>query len=276
MNSGRGAGSGVNPRRGRSTSWMKVSIAPRRSRDTGACLQARFPSSCFVEAEGKNTIGNSLNMGSLLCAINCRKSCCDGLRHRTALFNPRARDCATATKSFNVVVRPGSIFTPCSPFLRGSCVHVDEQTGEDRLMRGLAKMRELDLRLARTTQRARELKIMARVAAEQAERAAAGVAATGNEVETISTSLCVKFAVEKHALDESAFLSPALYYCVPRLARTPSSENSTTAPGKMTGAVQQGCARSGRKLVLQAEFRSAVTVVVTAAETDKQDGAGLS
>ena len=43
-------------------------------------------------------------------------------------------------------------------------------------MRGLAKMRELDLRLARTTERARELKIMARQAAEQAERAAVGVA----------------------------------------------------------------------------------------------------
>lgn len=37
-------------------------------------------------------------------------------------------------------------------------------------------MRELDLRLARTTERARELKIMARQAAEQAERAAVGVA----------------------------------------------------------------------------------------------------
>ncbi len=49
-------------------------------------------------------------------------------------------------------------------------------------MRGLAKMRELDLRLARTTQRARELKVMARVATEQAERAAAGVADTRNEV----------------------------------------------------------------------------------------------
>lgn len=39
-------------------------------------------------------------------------------------------------------------------------------------MHGLAKMRELDLRLARTTQRARELRRMARDAAEEAERAA--------------------------------------------------------------------------------------------------------
>ena len=61
-------------------------------------------------------------------------------------------------------------------------VGTDEQTGEDRLMRGLAKMRELDLRLARTSERARELKVMARVAAQQAERAAAGVATTGNKV----------------------------------------------------------------------------------------------
>lgn len=38
-------------------------------------------------------------------------------------------------------------------------------------------MRELDLRLARTTERARELKTMARHAAEQAERAAASVTA---------------------------------------------------------------------------------------------------
>lgn len=40
-------------------------------------------------------------------------------------------------------------------------------------MRGLAKMRELDVRLARVTGRARELKLMAREAAEQAEQAAA-------------------------------------------------------------------------------------------------------
>lgn len=39
-------------------------------------------------------------------------------------------------------------------------------------MHGLAKMRELDLRLARTTQKARELRRMARDAAEEAERAA--------------------------------------------------------------------------------------------------------
>lgn len=52
--------------------------------------------------------------------------------------------------------------------------HPDEQTGEDRLMHGLAKMRELDLRLARTTQKARELRRMARDAAEEAERAAGG------------------------------------------------------------------------------------------------------
>lgn len=56
-------------------------------------------------------------------------------------------------------------------------VRVDEQTGEDRVLRGLAKMRELDLRLARTTERARELKTMARHAAEQAEWAAAGATA---------------------------------------------------------------------------------------------------
>eukprot|EP00752_Nemacystus_decipiens_P012095 g10722.t1 len=60
-------------------------------------------------------------------------------------------------------------------FSRYKGMFADEQTGEDRVMRGLAKMRELDLRLARTTGRARELKIMARQAAEQAERAAVGV-----------------------------------------------------------------------------------------------------
>eukprot|EP00903_Cladosiphon_okamuranus_P008368 g8046.t1 len=60
-------------------------------------------------------------------------------------------------------------------FSRYRGMFADEQTGEDRVMRGLAKMRELDLRLARTTERARELKIMAHQAAEQAERAAARV-----------------------------------------------------------------------------------------------------
>lgn len=50
-------------------------------------------------------------------------------------------------------------------------------------MRGLAKMRELDVRLARVTGRARELKLMAREAAEQAERAAAvGIATSKGEV----------------------------------------------------------------------------------------------
>lgn len=39
-------------------------------------------------------------------------------------------------------------------------------------MHGLAKMRELDLRLARTIQKARDLRRMARDAAEEAERAA--------------------------------------------------------------------------------------------------------
>lgn len=50
-------------------------------------------------------------------------------------------------------------------------VVVDEQTGEYRLLRGLAKMRELDLRLARATQRARELVRKARETAEDTERA---------------------------------------------------------------------------------------------------------
>lgn len=60
-------------------------------------------------------------------------------------------------------------------------VLVDEETGQDRFMRGLAKMRELDLRLARTTERARELKLMAQ---DAAERAAAGIfTTTGNEVQ---------------------------------------------------------------------------------------------
>ncbi|CAM9541704.1 unnamed protein product [Ectocarpus fasciculatus] len=58
-------------------------------------------------------------------------------------------------------------------FSRYRGMFAEEQTGEDRLMRGLAKMRELDLRLARVTGRARDLKLMAREAAEQAERAAA-------------------------------------------------------------------------------------------------------
>lgn len=51
-------------------------------------------------------------------------------------------------------------------------LHPEAQTGEERLMLGLAKMRELDLRLARTTERARGIKRSARNAAEQAERAA--------------------------------------------------------------------------------------------------------
>lgn len=81
-------------------------------------------------------------------------------------------------------------------------VRVDEETGEDRVMRGLAKMRELDLRLARTTARARGLKIMARQAAEKAERAAAGVA-TENKVrnrsilDRLGTSLSRTFDVEE-------------------------------------------------------------------------------
>lgn len=48
-------------------------------------------------------------------------------------------------------------------------------------MRGLAKMRELDLRLARTTERARELKLMAQEAAEQA----AGMFTTRDEVQNV-------------------------------------------------------------------------------------------
>lgn len=62
-------------------------------------------------------------------------------------------------------------------------------------------MRELDLRLARTTERARELKIMARQAAEQAERAAAGVA-TENKVrhrntrDRVGTSVLRACAIE--------------------------------------------------------------------------------
>lgn len=43
-------------------------------------------------------------------------------------------------------------------------------------------MRELDLRLARTTERARELKLMAQ---DAAERAAAGIFSTGNEVKNV-------------------------------------------------------------------------------------------
>lgn len=68
------------------------------------------------------------------------------------------------------------------PFDMPFVVLVDEETGQDRFMRGLAKMRELDLRLARTTERARELKLMAQDAAEQA---AAGMFTTGNEVQTV-------------------------------------------------------------------------------------------
>lgn len=45
-------------------------------------------------------------------------------------------------------------------------------------------MRELDLRLARVTGRARELKLLARDATEQAERAAMGVASSTIEVNT--------------------------------------------------------------------------------------------
>ncbi|CAM9747386.1 unnamed protein product [Hapterophycus canaliculatus] len=66
-------------------------------------------------------------------------------------------------------------------FSRYRGMFADEQTEEDRFMRGLAKMRELDLRLARVTGRARELKLVARDAAEQAERAAMGVASSINE-----------------------------------------------------------------------------------------------
>lgn len=62
------------------------------------------------------------------------------------------------------------------------CSFPDEQTGEHRLMRGMAKMRELDIRLARITQRARDLRLQAREAGEEAERAAGTV--TGAEVKT--------------------------------------------------------------------------------------------
>lgn len=41
-------------------------------------------------------------------------------------------------------------------------------------MRGLAKMKELDIRLEKATERARELRKMARDAMEEAERAAGG------------------------------------------------------------------------------------------------------
>ncbi|CAM9571414.1 unnamed protein product, partial [Scytosiphon promiscuus] len=66
-------------------------------------------------------------------------------------------------------------------FSRYRGMFADEQTGQDRFMRGLAKMKELDLRLARVTGRARELKLQARDAAEQAELAAVGVTSYINE-----------------------------------------------------------------------------------------------
>lgn len=71
-------------------------------------------------------------------------------------------------------VRPPSLVRSYRP---------DEQTGEHRLMRGMAKMRELDIRLARTTQRARDLRLLARDAQDEAERAAGKLA--GEEVKTL-------------------------------------------------------------------------------------------
>lgn len=103
----------------------------------------------------------------------CSSSCVEELI-------PRCNRCKFTDQGWCSVERVPS---PCDAYvhLHPSRFRVDEQTGEDRVMRGLAKMRELDLRLARTTERARELKIMARQAAEQAERAAADVE-TDNKV----------------------------------------------------------------------------------------------
>ena len=56
-------------------------------------------------------------------------------------------------------------------------------------MRGMAKMRELDIRLARTTQRARDLRLQAREAGERAERAVGTV--TGAEVKKLACILVV-------------------------------------------------------------------------------------
>lgn len=97
---------------------------------------------------------------------------------------PRCNGCATTYRSRWIFILAPLVGPRAC--LHPSRVRVDQQTGEDRVMRGLAKMRELDLRLARTTERARELKILARHAAEQAERAAAGVP-TEKKVRNIST-----------------------------------------------------------------------------------------
>lgn len=67
-------------------------------------------------------------------------------------------------------------------------------------MRGLAKIRELDLRLARTTEKARNLRLMAREAAEQAKLVAS--VATGAEVKTSTAGpvLFVERVERKHVL----------------------------------------------------------------------------
>ncbi|CAM9348328.1 unnamed protein product [Ectocarpus sp. 12 AP-2014] len=147
-------------------------------------------------------------------------------------------------------------------FSRYRGMFAEEQTGEDRLMRGLAKMRELDVRLARVTGRARELKLMAREAAEQAERAAAlGIATSKGE-----QAPCLKGRGPVAVEDVPTNHSPL---------RLPLPLSSESAPfGPVSSRVSIGSARKSEATVLGTERSE--TSVASGSQHDGEGGASNS
>ncbi|CAM9430000.1 unnamed protein product, partial [Ectocarpus sp. 8 AP-2014] len=142
-------------------------------------------------------------------------------------------------------------------FSRYRGMFAEEQTGEDRLMRGLAKMRELDVRLARATGRARELKLMAREAAEQAERAAAvGITTSKDE-----QAPCLK-GRGPVAVEDVPTNHPPL--------RLPLPLSSESAPfGPVSSRVSIGSARKSEAIALGTERSE-----TSAASGSQHDGDG--